>query len=148
MKPLVLVVHVAAAAVVLGASLGWGRLLRQAADAGQATARVAIADVLRRMTLVRITSAMTLFTGVALILVSGGFALVPKNYHTALLIMLAAVGWVLFGVVPRVKALDAVASAPEFDAGRFKAGVGKVSMATGIIHALWLGLLVLMFVRF
>jgi hypothetical protein len=147
MKTVVLVVHIAAASVVLGASLGWGRLLRQAAEAGQAAARVAIADVARRMVLVRITSMMTLFTGVALIFISGGFAVVPKNYHIALTLMLAGVGWVFLGVVPKVKGLAKLAAAPEFDREKFAGSVGKVGMATGIVHALWLSLLVLMFVR-
>lgn len=147
MKTVVLIVHVAAAAVVLGSSLGWGRLLRQSVDAGQAAARVAIADVVRRLTLVRITSFMTLFTGVALILFSGGFAVVPKSYHIALTLMLVSVGWGLLGLAPKVKALNQVAAAPEFDAARFRAGIGKVGMGTGIVHALWLSMLVLMFFR-
>ncbi len=146
MKTVVVVVHVAAAAVVLGASLGWGRLLRQAAEAGQAAARVATADVMRRMTLVRIASAMTLFTGIALILLSGGFGIVPKNFHIALTLMLATLGWVMLGLVPRVKSLDGLAAASHFDRAQFTASVGKVGMGTGIIHALWIVILVLMFV--
>lgn len=147
MKTLVLLVHISAAAVVLGASLGWGRLLRQAAEAGQATARVAIADVARRLVLVRITSMMTLFTGVALIFFGGGFAVVPKNYHIALTLMLAGIGWVFLGVVPKVRALAKLTEAAPFEPSKFAGSVGKIGMATGIIHAIWLSLLVLMFVH-
>lgn len=146
MKTLVVIVHVAAAAVVLGGSLGWGRFLRQAAEGGQVAARVAAADVMRRMMLVRIGSAMTLFTGIGLIFLSGGFAVVPKNFHIALTLMLAALGWVLLGVVPRVKRAFGIASAVEFDPKAFAAAAGKVGMSTGIVHALWLVILVLMFV--
>jgi len=147
MKTVILIVHIAAAAMILGASLGWGRFLRQAAEAGQAAARVAIEDVSRRLLLVRVGSMMTLFTGIALIFVSGGFAIVPKNYHIALTVMLAGVGWVFLGVVPKVKALGQVASASEFDRATFGRKVGKLGMATGIVHGLWLVLSVLMFVR-
>lgn len=146
MKTVVVVVHVAAAAVVLGASLGWGRLLRQAAEVGQAAARVAAADVMRRMTLVRIGSAMTLFTGIALIFLSGGFGIVPKNFHIALTLMLVTLGWVVLGLVPRVKVLHKLTGATDFDRAQFVAGVGKVGMATGIVHAFWIVILVLMFV--
>lgn len=147
MKTVVLIVHIAAAAVVLGASLGWGRLLRQAAEAGQGAARVAIADIARRLLLVRVTSMMTLFTGLALMFIGGGFAVVPKNYHIALTVMLAGVAWVFLGVVPKVKALGKLAAAPEFERDKFAGSVGKVGMATGVVHALWLSLLVLMFVH-
>lgn len=147
MKTVILIVHIAAAALILGASLGWGRFLRQAAEAGQAAVRVAVDDVSRRLLLVRIGSMMTLFTGIALIFLGGGFAIVPKNYHIALTVMLAGAGWVFLGVVPKVKALAQVGGASEFDRAAFDGKVGKVGMATGIVHGLWLVLIVLMFVR-
>lgn len=146
MKTAIVIIHVAAAAVLLGTSLGWGRLLRRAAESGQAAARVAVDDVMRRMKLMRVTSAVTLVSGIALIFVAGGFAVVPKNFHIALTVMLATLGWVVLGLVPRVKALAARVGEAEFDRARFEASIGKVGMATGIVHAAWLTLLVLMFV--
>lgn len=143
LKVLVLVVHIAAAAVVLGASLGWGRALRQAAGAGAAAWEVVLGDVSRRLILVRVTSMMTLFTGVGLIFLSGGFAVVPKTYHIALTLMLAAVAWVMFLLAPAVKALKQVQVGPSNSA----VNVGRVAMGTGVVHAIWLVLLVLMFVR-
>lgn len=143
LKVLVLVVHVAAAAVVLGASLGWGRTLRQAASAGAQAWAVVVGDVSRRLLLVRITSMMTLFTGVGLIFLSGGFAVVPKTYHVALTLMLFAVGWVMFLLAPGVKALAQV----QIGTTSSPVNIGKVAMGTGVLHAVWLALLVLMFVR-
>lgn len=142
LKVLVLVIHVAAAAMVLGGSLGWGRALRQAHAAGAAAWGVVIADVSRRLVLVRITSVVTLLTGLALIFISGGFAVVPPTFHIALLLMLLATGWVGFFLAPAVKAL---AQAKVGDGSPIN--VGKVAMATGVLHAVWLVLLVLMFVR-
>ena len=142
-KILVLVIHVAAAAVVLGASLGWGRSLQKAAQAGAQAWEVVLSDVARRLVLVRVTSMMTLFTGVALIFMSGGFAVVPKTYHIALTLMLASVGWVMFLLAPAVKALKQV----PLSNGAAPVKLGKVAMGTGVLHAVWLVLLVLMFVR-
>lgn len=146
MKTAIVIIHVAAAAVLLGTSLGWGRLLRQAAESGQAAARVAVDDVMRRMNLARIASAVTLVSGVVLIFVAGGFAVVPKNFHIALTVMLATVGWVVLGLAPRVKALAAQVGEAEFNRARFEASIGKVGMASGIVHGAWLILLILMFV--
>jgi hypothetical protein len=143
LKVLVLVVHVAAASVVLGASLGWGRSLRQAAAAGAQAWDVVVADVSRRLILVRVTSMMTLFTGVGLIFLSGGFAVIPKTYHIALTLMLAAVGWVMFVLAPAVKALKQV----QVGSSASPVNIGKIAMGTGVVHAVWLTLLVLMFVR-
>jgi hypothetical protein len=146
MKTAIVIIHVAAAAVLLGTSLGWGRLLRQAAESGQSAARVAVDDVMRRTKLARVASALTLLSGLALIFVGGGFAVVPKNFHIALTVMLATLGWVVLGLVPRVKALAAQVGAADFNRAGFEAAIGKVGMATGIVHGAWLIVLVLMFV--
>jgi hypothetical protein len=143
LKILVLIVHVGAAAVVLGASLGWGRILRQAAAAGAQAWDVVVADVARRLTLLRTTLFMTLFTGVGLIFLSGGFAVVPVTYHIALTLMLGAVGWVMFQLAPAVKTLKQA----QAGSGAAPIKLGKVAMGTGVLHAVWLVLLVLMFVR-
>lgn len=141
LRVLVLVIHVAAAATVLGGSLNWGRALKQAAAAGAAAWGVVIADVSGRLALVRITSIVTLLTGVALIFIRGGFSAVSPTFHIALTLMLFATGWVMFFITPAVKAL---AQAKVGDGS--PVNVGKIGMATGVLHTVWLVLLVLMFV--
>lgn len=143
LKILVLIVHVAAAAVVLGASLGWGSALRKASEAGAQAWEVVLADVFRRLALVRATALMTLFTGVGLIFLSGGFKVVPMTFHIALTLMIVAVGWTMFFVAPAVNALKKV----QIGTPSSPINLGKVAMGTGVLHAVWLVLLVLMFVR-
>lgn len=146
LKILLVVFHITVAAGVLGASFGWARLLRKANAAGLPSLRVAVEHVASRLRVLRIASFMTLFTGVGLIFTIGGFAIAPKNYHIALTVMLVAIGWNLFFLAPKVKALGAVVAADSVNADECSKLFGKIGMGTGVLHAVWLALLTLMYV--
>ena len=145
LKIMLVVFHIAVAAAVLGASFGWSRLLKSAGKAGLPALRVAAEDVGFRLVLLRFASFMTLFTGVGLIFFAGGFAVVSKNYHIALTLMLVAIGWNLFLLAPKVKALRTLVRTDSVNQAECDNLVSKIGMGTGVLHAMWLVLLVLMY---
>ena len=146
LKLVLVVFHIVVAAAVLGTSFGWSRLLRSAARSGSPALRVATEDVYFRLLILRFASFMTLFTGIGLIFVAGGFAIVPKNYHMALTLMLVAIAWNLFFIAPKVKALRALVGAETVNQAECTRLISKLGMGTGILHAAWVALLVLMYV--
>lgn len=146
LKLVLVVFHIMVAAAVLGTSFGWSRLLRSAASSGPPALHVAIEDVRFRLLILRFASFMTLFTGLGLIFLAGGFAIVPKNYHVALTLMLVAIAWNLFFIAPKVKALRALVGTEPVNQNECNRLIAKLGMGTGILHAGWVALLVLMYV--
>ncbi len=144
-----LMVHITAAAFLLGGSAGLARPLRRNLKLGHEAFHVAAEDAVRRLKMLTVSSLTTLLTGVALIFVSyQGFGPAPKNFHAALGLMLVAlaVNWGLLR--PALGTTLKLAKAETLDADKARAAMKKVSMGQGVVHLLWLILLLLMFVRF
>jgi hypothetical protein len=90
----------------------------------------------------------TLFSGVIMVLLNGGFAIVPKNYHAALGLMWLLLGIGFFVTTPAVKKVRALAAASTLDETVAVALASKIGRAIGVGHLLWTLILVLMFQRF
>lgn len=146
---LLLLVHISFAAILFGGGLGLRKAIESSLAVSPAALRATLAGTAQRAKLMGISSILTLLTGVALIFVSyGGFKEAPKNYHTALLLMLGAVA--VSGTIQRPTMLAIVAEAAREvpDGSVIGAKLKKLSMAQGILHLLWIVTLTLMFARF
>lgn len=148
LRVLLLVLHIAAAAVSFGAPLGVARLLRRSVAAGDAAFALAAEDARRRVLLARVCGVVALFSGVALIFVNGGFGAVPKNYHTALLLMWGLLGVQFFVTAPAIKQVSAHAGTSPVNAELVMACARKIGVGVGVGHGLWTVILYLMFQRF
>jgi uncharacterized membrane protein len=142
-----LVLHIASAALLFGGALGLPRLVRNALSLGAAAFRVAAKEAQRRGTLTGIASLMTLWTGVALIFMLGGFARAPINFHIALTLMLVAIACNLVFIRPSLSKLVREGENPEPSATVVALALKKISMGQGILHLIWITNLVLMFHR-
>ena len=89
----------------------------------------------------------TLWTGLSLIFVIGGFKAAPLNIHIALALMLGAVAISVTIMRPNMGRLVALSSAPHLDTSTVKRHIKKLAMGQGLLHLLWLCILVLMLVR-
>lgn len=151
MEPLrlvVLVLHISAAALLLGAPLGLSRNLKASLDAGKAAFQLAAQDAARRGSIAGGSAILTLLTGLALIFIAGGFGRVPLNFHVALLVMLIAFAVVAAMVRPSITQIVALAGSETLDKETALKHIKKQAMGTGIVHLLWLVNLVLMLVHF
>jgi hypothetical protein len=147
-KVLVLVVHVSTAALLLGAPLGLVRSARTALGRSSDAFKLATQDAAFKAKLAGMGSMLTLLSGLGLIFLGGGFAIVPKNFHAALALMLVAFGVSLTVMRPNtLRLVDASLKEP-IDEPAARAALRKLGMGSGILHALWLTMLTLMFVRF
>ena len=148
LRTLLLVIHVTAAAVSFGAPLGVARLLRQSAHTSLPSFAVAASDVARRVLLARICGVTSLFSGVALVFLNGGFGAVSKNYHLALALMWVLLGVQFFVTSPAVKKVGKLALRNSVDSVAVLACASRIALGLGVGHALWTAILVLMFERF
>ena len=144
---ILLVIHISAAALTLGSSTGLLRLLRRGLEAGQAAFSLAVEDGARRGRIMGMSALATLWTGLSLIFVIGGIKAAPLNIHIALTLMLGAVGVSLAIMRPNMGRLVALSSAPTLDVATVKQHIKKLAMGQGILHLLWLCILVMMLVR-
>jgi hypothetical protein len=144
---ILLVIHISAAALTLGTSTGLLRLVRRGLEAGQAAFAFAVEDGVRRGKIMGMSSMATLWTGLSLIFVVGGFKAVPLNIHIALALMLGAVAVSLTLMRPNMGRLVALSRAPTLDAAAVKQHIKKLALGQGLLHLLWLCILVLMLVR-
>jgi hypothetical protein len=140
-----LILHIAAAAISFGGTLGLARLIRAGASAGPSAFQVAVRDAARRAVLGRLSGVVTLLSGVGLVLLRGGFAVVPKNYHVALGLMWLLLGIQFFVTTPAVKRVRALAEGSTLDPVAVGACARLIGIGVGAGHALWLLILVLMF---
>jgi hypothetical protein len=144
-----LVLHVASAAVIFGAPLGQPRVLRTALTSKSEEAfRLAAREAVRRGLLAQGASATTLVTGIILILISGGFAAVPSSFHVALALMLGAIGFGAGYLRPIGQKLVSASGASPLDKSALAALITKLASGSGLLQAVWLVILVLMFYRF
>ncbi|HXS15761.1 MAG TPA: hypothetical protein VN764_01145 [Polyangiaceae bacterium] len=144
---LLLVIHISAAALTLGSTTGLLRLLRRGLDAGQAAFALAAEDGARRGKITGMSSMATLWTGLSLIFVIGGFKVAPLNIHIALSLMLVAVVVSFTLMRPSMGRILALSSAAPLDVAAVRGHMKKLAMGQGILHLLWLCILVLMLVR-
>lgn len=147
LRIIVLVIHVSAAAILVGASAGLVRNLKRTLDLGAAAFLVAAEDCARRAKLMGMSSILTIATGLGLIFMLGGFARAPINFHIALALMLGAIGFSSVFMRPRAMKLLSVAKTEPFDKDLALGTIKKMAMGQGILHLLWVTTLTLMFVR-
>jgi hypothetical protein len=146
---LLLFVHITAAAFLFGASAGVARPVRRSLAFGQKVILAAAEDLVRRGKMIGVSSMMTLFTGVVLTATRlEGFGKSPKNFHAALGLMLVAVVVSLFLVRPASVAILGQAKQETPNAQAIGVQLKRLAMGQGILHLLWLVILVLMLIRF
>jgi hypothetical protein len=148
LRTLLLVIHITAAAVSFGAPLGVARLLRLSAHTSLPSFGVAVKDVARRVLLARIGGVASLFSGVVLVFLNGGFGVVTKNYHVALALMWLLLGVQFFVTGPAIRRSKRLAEADVLDPAAVLESARRVGLGVGAGHALWTMILVLMFERF
>ncbi len=138
-----LAVHVIAAAALFGGTLFLTGSCRRALKAGDEALRHAAGEARRVETLAKISSTLTLLTGIGLILVTGGFANVNPRFHAAMGLMVVAIVFSAAVMGPGVKRLSAAAG-EVVDKAAAEAAIKKLAMGSGVLHTLWLILLVMM----
>jgi hypothetical protein len=147
-KLLLVVIHVSAAALLFGAPLGVVRMARSALAKGEESFKFAAQEAARRGKLTFIAALVTLVTGLSLIFMIGGFALAPKNFHTALLLLLLGTVFSVAWMKPNTTRLVQASEQSPLDRAAAEKALGKLGMGSGILQALWLVVLTLMFFRF
>lgn len=143
----VIVVHIASAAVILGVPLGITRLIRKALELDLPALRLAADEGVRRARTTGIASMVTLWSGVGLIFLMGGFKIAPINYHMALGLMFVAVLLSLVVMRPAMVAIWRTTRADAPDRALIERLLKRMGMAQGVLHLLWVCLLILMFHR-
>lgn len=142
-----LLVHIASAAVVLGGAFGVTRLVRRSLDLEVRALRLAADEGVRRARLTGISSIVTLWSGVGLIMLMGGFKVAPLNYHMALGLMFGAVLLNLLVLRPAMVKVWRAAQAEVPERPLIEKLVRRMGMAHGILHLVWIAILTLMFYR-
>lgn len=145
LRIIVLVLHVIAAVLWLGPTLGLGKMVERAFPVGKEALALAVADFRFRGRLASIGGLGVIVTGLALIFIAGGFKVVPPQIHAAFgLAILAMLNSFVYG--PGTRKL--VVAAERFDDASIadaRKALKKMSMHSHISHALWLASLVMMF---
>jgi hypothetical protein len=147
-KLIVVVLHVASAALLFGAPLGLVRMARTALEKNDDAFKLAAIEAGRRAKLTQIGSLATLVTGLSLIFLSGGFAIVSKNFHAALGVTLLAIAFSLVWMRPNTMQLVRASAATPIDKDSARKALAKLGMGGGILQGVWLLNLTLMFLRF
>jgi uncharacterized membrane protein len=146
---LILLVHITAAAFLFGGSAGVARPVRRSLELGTKAMLSAAEDLVRRGKMIGMSSMMTLVTGVVLLATRAeGFGKSPKNYHAALGLMLGAVLLSVLLIRPAASGILAEARKEAPSTGAITALLKRLAMGQGIMHLLWVVVLVLMLVRF
>lgn len=142
-----LVIHITSAAALFSLPLGISRNLKATVALGKAAFEIAAADAARRAKLSALSSLATLWTGVGLIFVMGGFKAAPINYHISLTLMFVAIGVNFLIMRPAIGGAVQAAKQSEVSADTVRAIAKKISMGQGILHLLWVSILFLMLHR-
>lgn len=148
LKILVVVLHVASAALLFGVPLGSVRMARSALASGEGAFKLAAVEADRKGKLAGMGSMGTLLTGLILIFIGGGFGVVTKNFHVALLLMLVAFGFSMTWMRSNGAKLVRASETSPVDRAAAELALGKLGMGSGILQAVWLVILTLMFYRF
>ncbi|NKB67316.1 MAG: hypothetical protein GKR89_09675 [Candidatus Latescibacteria bacterium] len=145
---ILLVLHITFAAVLFGGSLGLVGNLRRALASGPEALRHAAEDAKRRDAIAGISAMLTLLTGFALVFERGGFAVLSTNFHIAITLMIVAIVFAFAWMKPSTARLVKAVGQDPIDTAGAEQAVKKLAMGSGILHAAWLVLLVLMVYRF
>ncbi len=145
---ILVVVHIACAAILFGYPLGMAGLVRRALEVSPEAFKQATAELGKRSVVASMASMATLLTGVGLIFSLGGFATVSKNFHASLSIMIAAIVFNMIWMKPSTGKLLAQAEADTVDQEAVQSLLKKLNMGSGIMQLIWIVLLALMMYRF
>jgi uncharacterized membrane protein len=143
-RVLLLILHIAAAALLFGSPLGIVRNAKSALDAHPSAFKLAAQEAARRGALAGIASLVTLLSGVALILLAGGFAVVQPRFHISLTLLLVAMIFSGVFMRPRTKKLVASSQQDPLPKQEVLGTLKQLAMGSGILHTVWLVILVLM----
>lgn len=143
----VLVLHVSAAAILFGGSLGTVRSLKAGLELSRDAFKLTTSEAARRGRIMGMSSLLTFATGLVLIFMMGGFARVPVNFHMALGIFLGAIALSSILLRPTVTKLADLAQAETTDKDAARKLIARLAMGTGLVHLLWIVTLALMFTR-
>lgn len=141
---ILLILHISCAALLFGGGIGIVRNLKSAFNAGKAAFTVATLDAIKRGKIMGAASLGTLATGLGLIFAVGGFKAIPVTIHIALTLMLVAVGVNSVLIRPNTMKLVKFGEADVPDSVAVHASIKKLAMGTGILHLIWITILILM----
>lgn len=148
MHILLVTFHVTCAAILFGLSLGLTGSCRRAMARGHEALRAAAEEVNRKGKILGGASVLTLLSGVSLIMSIGGFAAAPKNFHAAMGLMMVAMV-ISFGILkPAGESLVLATEGDSIKEDLANLSLKKMAMGSGILHLMWIGMLMLMFARF
>lgn len=141
-----LVFHVMGAMLWFGGSMSMPRRARTALECELSSARVQLRALAREGRMLALAGLVTFVTGVSLVFTRGGFAGLPVRYHVSLLLSLI---WIVIGAVLVRRTVEGLVAASEGEtlAEGTDAGVRRLAMLTGIQHALFSTVTVLMLWR-
>ena len=144
MYELLLFLHIAFAATLLGAPLGLPRNLKTALGASPDAFKVAAKDAKIRGHVAGASSLVNFLTGVGLIFYKGGFATIAKSYHAAMGLMIVAIIVGVAMMKPTTTKLVELSEAPSLDADAARKQIKKLAMSSGIVQLIWAVILFLM----
>lgn len=144
---ILLILHIASAALLFGGGIGLVSNLKRCLQAGQAAFTPATADAAKRGGIMGAASLATLATGLGLIFAVGGFKAIPVTIHIALTLMLVAIGVSSVLIRPNTMKLVKFAGAETLDSAAIQASIKKIAMGTGILHLIWITILILMIAK-
>jgi len=147
LRTIVLVLHISAAAVLIGANTGVLRNLRRTLALSREAFVLATEDLARRGKILSICSGLTLVTGLALIMMMGGMGAAPLNYHIALVLLLISMIISLVVMKPTGRKLNGLGQKSPVDQESAAILIRKLQWGQGTMHFLWLSTLILMLVR-
>ena len=148
LRIVLLVVHIASAAMIFAAPMGTTGSLRRALSSGNdEVLRSAAKDAALRGRLGGMGALSTLVTGLILIFVMGGFGAVRPQIHAALALMLAAIAFHVTFLRPALLRFGAAVSTSPPDRAVCENVIKRLAMGTGIGHLMWVVILVLMLHR-
>lgn len=142
---ILMVIHIAVAAVTFAVTLTMGGAIRRASSQGAAVKSAIAALASRANGIAGIFGALTFASGLCLVFYRGGFKAISPTIHVAMTLVLGmiAFGWLF--MTPTAKKL--VAAADNNDDGAWLAAKKRWAMGDGILQLLWLVTLVLMFIK-
>ncbi len=144
---ILLVLHIASAAVLFGGAMGLTRNLRLHLESPRPVFLAVTEEASRRDRLIGIFAIATLLTGVLLIFTVGGFGAVRVGIHIALTLMLVMVAVSATVMRPHTARLVKLAQLETLDREAARRSIRAMTIGQGVIHLLWLVILVLMIVR-
>ncbi len=144
---ILLILHIACAALLFGGGIGMVRNLKRCLQAGKAAFLPATEDAAKRGKIMGLASFATLLTGLALIFTVGGFKAIPVTIHIALTLMLVAIGVSSALIRPHTMKLVKYVAAENLDSAAIEKSIKKIAMGTGILHLIWITILVLMIAK-